>query len=141
MRLALLAVDTGHVASAKTVDPFGRGAIRPFRRGPNGHFVTGAGPELVQSNVGQVMGVEPGECRWRPSFGGNLGNLRHRGNTPALNELARLTIERAFGRWLPRLRVLGATADPLSPDLPNRLVVSVAYQRGNTAPDVAQAVV
>lgn len=126
---------------ATTADPLGAGIRRPFRRGPNGDFLQSSGADLVQSNVGQVMGTMPGECRWRPSFGGNLSALRHRNNTTALNELARLTLQRAFSRWMPRLRLLGAVADPISTANPNRVAVSGVYQVGNTEPGVAQVVI
>lgn len=90
----------------------GLGLLTPFRRGP-ADFVSGQGPSLIRSMIGQILGTRastdysPGELPWRGDFGSLLHFLRHRPNTQATRELARVYTVEALGRWLPQVRVKG----------------------------------
>jgi phage baseplate assembly protein W len=128
-------------AAATRIERFGFGLALPFRFGPANDFIRVSGPELVNTSVEQVLGTRQGEVRWRPGFGASLDTLRHRGNTRALDELARIQVERALGRWVPQIRVLGVVADPISDSTANQMLISTAYQLGNSQPEAAQTVV
>lgn len=92
-----------------------RGLLRPFRRDQKNDFANGAGRELFQSRVGQILGtkctsaVGPGELRWRPEFGSRLHLLRHKKITPINRELARFYAQEAIGRWDSRVVVTSCT--------------------------------
>lgn len=129
------------VQRGTVLERFGAGLALPFRFGPTGDFVRVAGPDLINTNVSQVLGTRRSELRWRPGFGATLDALRHRGNTRALDELARIQVERALGRWVPQVRVLGTVVDPISDSTPNQMQISTAYQIGNSQPEAAQTVI
>jgi phage baseplate assembly protein W len=81
----------------------GTGLIRPLTRGSD--WSRGVGAEVVLSNVGEVLGTIPGTMPWLPEFGCKVHQLRHRSNTPATKELARLYVEQAMTKWEPRAKV------------------------------------
>lgn len=91
--------------------PFGFGLIRPFQRDQKGDLATSGGPELVIAAIGQILGTvassefSQGELPWRPEFGSLLHLLRHRPNTPALDELARRYVVDALQKWERRVVV------------------------------------
>ena len=95
--------------------PFGFGLVRPFQRDQKGDFATAQGPELVIAAIGQILGTvassefSQGEMPWRPEFGSLLHLLRHRPNTPALDELARRYVVDALQKWERRIIVTGVT--------------------------------
>lgn len=97
----------GRLTEAPLVAPpeqvLGGGLMRPFYRAQD--FTHGTGVPEIMSNVGQVIGTEPGTMPWRTEFGCRLQTLRHRPNTPALRELARLNVERALSKWEPRAQL------------------------------------
>lgn len=97
----------GHLTEAPLEAPpeqvLGGGLMRPFYRAQD--FTHGTGVPEIMSNVGQVIGTEPGTMPWRTEFGCRLQTLRHRPNTPALRELARLNVERALSKWEPRAQL------------------------------------
>ena len=93
------------------LDHFGKGLIHPFRRDKKGDFANQSGPELVKSAVSQILGtfassdISEGEVPWRPDFGSLLYLLRHQPNNAMLQELARIHVAEAVGRWEPRVRI------------------------------------
>jgi phage baseplate assembly protein W len=112
---------------AVKVEPFGVGVLRPFRRTPQGKINIGGGQALLASNVGQVLGTNPGEVRWRPSFGVNLTNLRQRANTLAAPDLARVSIGSAIGRWVKKVQLTEVVIEPITFGSQNRLDVTVLW--------------
>jgi phage baseplate assembly protein W len=115
---------------ATQVEPFGIGVIRPLRRNPKGRFTMGGGQPLIASQVGQVLGMNPGECRWRPSMGANLTNLRQRLNTAALADLARVSVESAIRRWVPRAAITDVILAPPTKAADSQLQISVLWAAG-----------
>lgn len=91
--------------------PFGFGIIRPFQRDQKGDFATAQDATLVIAAIGQILGTvassdfTQGELPWRPEFGSLLHLLRHRPNTPALDELARRYVVDALQKWERRIVV------------------------------------
>ena len=94
----------------EVIAKFGNGLVVPFRRGPS-DFVAAAGVERWRSAVAVVLGTESdsgvsqGEVPWDTSFGSRLHLLRHKNNTPALAEMARIYATEALSRWLPEIRL------------------------------------
>jgi phage baseplate assembly protein W len=90
------------------------GIATPFRRDAR-DFASASGGDLRRSKVEQVLATEAdtpktsGELPWRTAFGSALHLLRHRPNDEALAELARVYARDALARWLPGVRVTGAT--------------------------------
>ena len=91
------------------MDPLGFGVACPFRFTSERDFATAAGKGLVASDLGELLGIVPGEIRWRPSLGTNVSRLRQRSNTGALAELLRIEVEKAITRWEPRISVAEVT--------------------------------
>lgn len=85
-----------------------RGILFPFERTLLGDFANGDGAELAVSKVIQVLGTQPGELDWNPSFGCNLRGLRHKNNTLMLEAMAEVKIRDAFELWLPSLVLTSA---------------------------------
>jgi len=110
----------------------GRGMLLPFRRDEKSDFANGTGEALVRSAVTLVLGTRLGELPWRGEFGTLIDQLRLRSNSPALAEIARATIQRAFRLWLPRvlLRSLTAIRDQRGYSLEIRIVWDVLDESG-----------
>ncbi len=109
----------------------GVGIVRPFRRDEKNDFATANGLALVASCVGQALGTRgdsalgPGELPWRTEFGGRFHQLRHRNQSEALDDLARVMAQEALERWEPRARAVKATIEKsLNPRL---LVIRVRF--------------
>lgn len=116
---------------AKTkVEPFGVGPLRPFRRTPNDDFASGGGQELLTGNVGQILGISPGEIRWRPSMCTNLTNLRQRLRSAAAADLARVSVESSLRRWEPMAKVSDVILEPVTPTTQNEIDLTVIWEAG-----------
>lgn len=115
-------------------DPLGCGIIRPFRRVPRGDFANDCGELLVRSDLGQLLGIILGELPWRTTLGTLIYQLRHRANTGALSELARVQIEEAIRQWEPRVRLLAVSADPIRVGTENRILLRIRYRIGQSQP-------
>src|SRR3970040_886275 len=87
----------------------GFGLVQPFRRIGGADFQVAGGVELVAGCVRQIIGTDPGEVRWRPSFGFEAEKYRHKNMNPGLEELAQVKTLDAIGTWEPR--VSAATAE------------------------------
>lgn len=97
--------------SADGLDPLGFGIVRPFRRTERADWATDSGVPEVLSCVGQILGTDAGTLPWRYDFGINLQPLRHRNNTAALGELARVRVEEALRKWTIRAELRSLEAE------------------------------
>ena len=109
-------------------DPLGFGVACPFRFTSTQDFATAAGGDLVKSDVMQLLGTVQGELPWRPDFGTSLTRLRHRQNTGALADLARIDVARALARYEPRVRLRAVTSPAASGPAAARRELHVAYE-------------
>lgn len=100
----------------------GRGVTSPFRRASS-DLANAEGIALLKNNMKQILGVRAdsdyttGELPWRTEFGSLLHLLRHKPNTLATEELARIYVVEALARWEPRIlvRAVGITRE-VGPD-------------------------
>lgn len=103
-----------------TNDFLGSGLLAPFQRDGKGDFANARGAKLIESAIKQIVGtraesaISGGELPWRTDAGSWIHLLRHRNNTPAFREAARVYIQSAIRRWEPRVEVLVVT--PVNPD-------------------------
>jgi phage baseplate assembly protein W len=112
---------------ATSLDRFGTGLARPFRRAA-GRFATATGYEKVMQSVEQVLGTPIGRLPWRASFGCRLFRLRHMANTVYRQELARVDVQDALQRWEPRCRVRAVTLSAPSENSRSLLDVEVLVE-------------
>ena len=113
-------------------NPLGCGIVRPFRRTARGDFANDCGEILVRSDLGQLLGIVLGEVPWRTGLGTRIYQLRHRANTQALGELARVEIEEAIRKYEPRVALLDVSADPIQVGTENRIELRIRYRIGGT---------
>ena len=113
-------------------DPLGAGIIRPFRRDGKGDFANGEGELLVRSDLGQLLGTTLGEVPWRSTLGTLIYQLRHKANTQALSDLARIQLENAIKQWEPRVQLISVKADPITIENANRIELKIQYKIGQT---------
>lgn len=87
------------------------GLLTPFRRDRKTDFASGAGDELLRSQVVQVLMIEgdtptsSGELPWRTSLGSAIHLARHHRNDAVIAELVRVYARDALKRWLPDVTV------------------------------------
>jgi len=66
-------------------DAYGQGIMCPFRRDGKGDFANASGPDLLRSDIGELLGIigpsatQPGELPWDTQRGTRLIELKHRG--------------------------------------------------------------
>jgi phage baseplate assembly protein W len=94
--------------------PLGAGLIRPFFRTEHGDFASFQGPDLVSSNIGQVLGTGKGTLPWRTELGSDLERLRHGANTADFRELTEVFVRDAIARWEPRAQLTQLRVDPIT---------------------------
>ena len=122
----------------QNTDFLGRGVIRPLRRDRKNDFANATGAALVAAAVGQILGTRAsdeagsskGEIPWRTGFGSLLHLIRHRSNTPLLQELAKFYVIDALKRWEPRVRVTAVDvldAGDVRPTDRRKLVLRVRF--------------
>ncbi len=98
------------VVASGAVLSIGRGIVSPLRRSSN-DVVTATDIDLLKNNMRQILGTRAGseystgELPWRTEFGSLLHILRHRPNDIVTQELARIYVVEALGRWEPRIRI------------------------------------
>ena len=117
-------------------DVTGIGVGCPFRFTSTQDFATATGDVLVKSDVGQLLGTVQGELWWRPTLGTRLTRLRHRKNTRALADLARIDVAQAFARYERRVRLRSVTSPPATAATANRRELHVTYEMAGKAETV-----
>lgn len=86
----------------------GRVIDLPMRFSPNADFKTVTNGEEAIAKVMVLLGTQPGEIDWRPDFGCNLRQFRHKNLTPSLEAVAKARIQDSFDQWLPSLVLIDA---------------------------------
>lgn len=113
------------------------GLLRPFRRDGVNDFAAAGGKELIESELGQILGTEcnsekgEGELPWRPEFGSLIFKLRHRNGTDIVTQaLAKAWAMDAIARWHPTVRPVDALVTTAKDVQGNesRLIVQVRYE-------------
>ncbi len=110
------------------LDPLGNGIVCPFRFTSKQDFVSASGKVLVRSDVGELVGIEKGEIFWRPDLGTPVSRLRHRANTQAIADLARVDVARALARYEPRVRLRSVTSPMPAAGSPSKRELSINYE-------------
>lgn len=110
----------------------GFGILRPFIRDAKNDFANAGGSKLLASRIGQILGTKadstagPGELPWRTNFGSRIHLLRHRNNSDALAEFARVMILEALATWEKNVIVTSVTALELG--TPRKLTLDVRFK-------------
>lgn len=83
----------------------GSGLVRPLQRIAGNDFVNATGEACIRSSISQILGTRPGEIPWRPDFGTDFDQYRHRSGTGALAQEIADTAAESIARWEPRVKV------------------------------------
>lgn len=116
----------------------GYGLLRPFQRDEKGTFATGTGERLWRSRCGQIIGTTcqseftHGELLWRTEFGSLVNIIRHRANTFATEELARVYVVDAFRKWMTSAVVTGSSIERIGRAMYVTIVFDMLDVRGST---------
>ena len=114
----------------------GNGLVHPFRRTAGSDFISAEGGSLIRSCISQILGTRIGELRWRPDFGINLEQYRHRNATGDFGEgLAQLIgadVASTLSSWESRMDIVNVqasveAADASSPMLRNKIVCKIDW--------------
>jgi len=92
-------------------DKLGNGLLKPLRRLKGEDFVTGTGVALIKASVAQIAGTNKGELPWRPDFGWQIEQYRHKNNKSELLELMAYEAATAIQAFEPRLSNLQVSAE------------------------------
>lgn len=79
----------------------------PLRRGPLGYFQMSAGDDVIDENIRQIIGTQPGERVMRPLFGCDLEDALFEPLDHVLVTRVQHSIEEALANWEQRVQVLG----------------------------------
>ena len=88
----------------------GSGLIAPLQRISGNDFAWSDGEALVASSIRQILMTRPGELPWRPDFGVDLEQYRHRGATEVMASALANEISEAIARFEPRVSISSVTA-------------------------------
>lgn len=103
------------LSSSPYRDTVGAGIIRPLQRDRKNDFANSVGPDLIRSNIVQILGTlsqgrnNRGELEWRPEFGSQLPIMQYRNLNEVFFELLRTQVVDAIERWEPRVLVEDVT--------------------------------
>jgi phage baseplate assembly protein W len=89
----------------------GYGLIAPLRRHAGKDFSTGGGDALIKSQVAQVLNTRIGEVPWKPTFGVNLDQYRHRAGAEGLADVIADTVTDALQEWIEVISVTSALVE------------------------------
>lgn len=109
-------------------DPLGNGLVAPLVR-TGSDFATASGVPLVENCVNNIFAVRKGELPWRPDFGMDLEEYRHRSLTPALAVAAGDEASRGLIEYEPRVEVLRVQTESLG----STLRVKLSWHISSTA--------
>lgn len=89
----------------------GAGLITPFRRLGSADFMSSSGPDLVRSAIRQIVGIQRGELRWRPTFGTRIARMKHKPNTEGLEHMFNDDLQNAIKQNEPRVTTVNVTTN------------------------------
>src|SRR5690349_830079 len=117
---------------------FGRGISFPPRVSPDGRMVWSEGEQNVREAIRIILLTQQKERLRLPDFGGSLSNFLFEPNTVATRHQIEDRINRALGKWEPRIQVdsVDVVADPADTEsaiatISYRLVATQVPQRMN----------
>ena len=105
----------------------GRGLAFPVRVDDQGRLAWSHGAEHVRESIRIILSTDRRERVMVPEFGGGLGSFLFEPNTPATHRLIQERIQRAVGRWEPRVRVESVTVNA-DPDDPRGVIATINYR-------------
>jgi len=120
-----------------TVDQLGCGLTCPFRFTSTQDFASASSTIGVKSDVQELLGIVQGEVWWRQGLGTRLTRLRHRANTGALADLARIDVARALATYEPRVKLRAVYSPAPLAAAPTKREIHVHYEVAGR-PDVAK---
>lgn len=106
---------------------YGRGISFPPRLGPDGRLAWSTGPQNIRESIQVILMTELQERQMLPDFGGGLKSFLFQPNTVATYRVIQERIERALGRWEPRIRVESVVVEPHADD-DEAAMVSIVYR-------------
>lgn len=119
----------------KQGDIFGRGLRFPVKVGDDGRLHWAEGANDVRQSIQIILLTEPGERLMLPNFGAGLRRFLFEPNNVATHRLIQERIERALGRWEPRVRVQRVSVEADADD-PQAATATIHYTLVATqAPD------
>ncbi len=101
----------------------GTGLITPFRRFGGADFMSSSGPDLVRSSIRQIIGIQRGEIKWRPTFGTRTARMKHKPNTEGLEHLLEDDLQGSIKQYEPR----ATTANVRASRRDNRIYATVQW--------------
>jgi phage baseplate assembly protein W len=115
---------------------YGRSVAFPPHIGADGRVAWSEGPQNIRESIRIILLTNERERLRLPEFGAGLQPLLFEPNTPARHRQLQDRIERALGRWEPRiaLQAVRVETDPADPEaaivtLEYELVASRARER------------
>lgn len=86
-------------------NPLGRCVAAPLRRLAGGDYQIQDGEPLIRAALQQIIGTEPGELPWRPSFGTALRSRLHRSMDGGFRAMLGMDVQQAIARWESRVQL------------------------------------
>ena len=106
---------------------YGRGMSFPPRVGADGRIAWSEGEDNVRENIRVILLTRPRERLLLPDFGCGLDRYLYEPNDPATRQRLREEIERALGRWEPRIRLESVTVAADERD-PSTAIATIEYR-------------
>lgn len=109
-----------------TTNPLGKCVAAPLRRLSGFDYTTLDGEPLIRAGLQQILGTEPGELPWRPSFGTALRSRLHRSVDSGFRATLAVDVLESLRRWEPRIVVTNAEVGGTDTTVLIRLAWSVS---------------
>jgi phage baseplate assembly protein W len=106
---------------------FGQGLSFPPRVGADGRLSWSEGEDNVRESIRVILLTEPGERLMREDFGCGLRRFLFEPNTVTTRQLIRERVEKAIGRWEPRVQVDQVTVEA-DADNPRLIGINVLFR-------------
>ena len=109
------------------VQLIGRGIAFPPRVDTEGRLAWSEGADNVRESIRIILSTERRERVMMPEFGSELQRFLFEPNTPATHRQIQESIERAVGRWEPRVRVESVQVFT-DPEEPRGAIATINYR-------------
>lgn len=106
---------------------FGQGLSFPPRVGADGRLSWSEGEDNVRESIRVILLTEPGQRLMREDFGCGLRRFLFEPNTVTTRQLIRERVEKAIGRWEPRVQVDEVTVEA-DADNPRLIGINVLFR-------------